>query len=323
MKRRLRTVLVLILLTLFLLLVGPFLVPLPPLTDTLPVSQLADEDSRFVGVNGLEVHYKESGSGSPTLILLHGFGASLFSWHMVMEPLAASGRILAYDRPGFGLTQRPMPGAWSDRNPYSPEAQVDLLVGLMDALGVERAVLVGNSAGGTVAVQTALRYPERVQALVLVDAAIYTGVGAPEWAQPLLATPQMEHLGPLIVRGIRARGRTFIQRAWHDPGAITPEVYAGYEKPLRADNWDRALWELTVAGRSPGLEQRLSELDMPVLVVTGDDDRIVPTAESLRLAQDIPAAGLAVIPACGHVPQEERPEAFLEAVISFLEERLQ
>ena len=322
MKPRGRTVAAVILLTLFLLLVGPFLVPLPPLTDTLPVRQLADEDSRFVQVNGLDVHYKEEGSGEPVLILMHGFGASLFSWHAVMEPLAASGRVIAYDRPGFGLTQRPMPGAWSDQNPYSPEAQVTLLVGLMDALGVERAVLVGNSAGGAVAVHTALRYPERVQALVLVDAAIYTDVCAPAWARPLLATPQMGHLGPLFVRGIRKRGRTFIERAWHDPGRITPDVYAGYEKPLQAENWDRALWELAPACRSLDLEQRLSELSMPVLVVTGDDDRIVPTGESLRLAQDIPAAGLVVFPACGHTPQEECPQAFLEAVLTFLEERL-
>jgi pimeloyl-ACP methyl ester carboxylesterase len=169
-------------------------------------------------------------------------------------------------------------------------------------------------------VHTALTYPERVQALVLVDAAVYTGGGSPDWARPLLATPQMRHLAPLIARRIRAKGRFFIERAWHDPAKITPQVLSGYEKPLQAENWDRALWELTAASHSLELEARLDELSMPVLVVTGDDDRIVPTTESLRLAEAIPGAELVVFPACGHVPQEECPDAFLAAVIPFLEE---
>ena len=86
---------------------------------------------------------------------------------------------------------------------------------------------------------------------------------------------------------------------------------------MQAENWDRALWELTVAGEDPGLAARLDELRMPVLVITGDDDRIVPTEDSLRLAREIPGAKLAVMPACGHVPQEECPAVFLAAVEGF------
>jgi hypothetical protein len=119
------------------LFIGPFLVPVPPLADTRPPGQLADANGRFVEVNGLQVHYKEMGSGEPALILLHGFGANLFSWQVVMEPLAGCGRVIAYDRPAFGLTERPMPGEWSGQNPYSPEAQADLVIGLMDALEVD------------------------------------------------------------------------------------------------------------------------------------------------------------------------------------------
>jgi pimeloyl-ACP methyl ester carboxylesterase len=83
-------------------------------------------------------------------------------------------------------------------------------------------------------------------------------------------------------------------------------------------DWDRALWEFTLASRDLKLSRRLEELRLPVLVITGDDDRIVPTAESLRLAEEIPGAQLAVIPDCGHVPQEECPQRFLQAVQGFL-----
>lgn len=304
-----------------LLLIGPFLVPVPPLKDTVPPEELADPDSRFIELHGIRVHYKEQGAGGPIFLLLHGFGASTFSWREVMGPLASMGRVIAFDRPAFGLTERPMPGEWDGFNPYTPDAQVALTLALMDALNVERAILVGNSAGGTVAVHFALTHPERVQALVLVDPAVYTGGGAPAWLLPLLRTPQARHLGPLLVRRIRQSGMELLNLAWHDPGRLTPEILAGYTKPLRAQNWDRALWELTTASRPLHLERRLQELTMPALVITGEDDRVVPTEQSIRLAGELPNAELVVIPDCGHVPQEECPTAFLEAVKAFLRKR--
>jgi len=90
---------------------------------TLPIEQLADPDSLFVDVDGLEVHYKVAGQGEPTVVLLHGFAASVFSWRKVMEPLSEVGMVVAFDRPAFGLTERPMPGEWGEENPYSPEAR--------------------------------------------------------------------------------------------------------------------------------------------------------------------------------------------------------
>ncbi|MCX7856146.1 MAG: alpha/beta hydrolase [Anaerolineae bacterium] len=316
MKPWLRGLLIALGVLLLLLLVGPFLVPVPPLEGTVPPEQLADPDSRFIEVNSITVHYKTAGSGRPALMLLHGFAASTFSWREVMGPMSEWGTVVAFDRPGFGLTERPT--EWEGPSPYSPEAQADLTVGLMDALGIERAVLVGNSAGGTTALLTALTYPERVEALVLVSPAVYVGGGAPGWVRPLLNTPQMRHLGPLLVRSIQDWGEDFGRSAWHDPTKLTPDIWEGYTKPLRAENWDRALWEVTRASRPLGLEKRLGEVRVPVLVVTGDDDRIVPTQQSIRLAGAIPGAQLVVIPECGHVPQEECPGPFLEAVEAFL-----
>jgi pimeloyl-ACP methyl ester carboxylesterase len=166
--------------------------------------------------------------------------------------------------------------------------------------------------------QTALQYPERVQALILVDPAVYAGGGAPAWTRPILKTPQMNHIGPLIARQIQARGPEFIELAWHDPSKITPEILAGYQKPLQVENWDKALWYLTVSSQDSGLAERVGELTLPTLVITGDDDRIVPTAQSIRLADELPNAILRVIPQSGHVPHEEHPVEFMQAVIEFL-----
>jgi pimeloyl-ACP methyl ester carboxylesterase len=316
--RFLKAFAVVLVVIILILAVVPFFIPVPPLENTSAPSELADPDSQFVEINGLTVHYKQMGQGEPEIVLLHGFGASVFSWREVMEPLSAYGTVIAFDRPAFGLTERPIP-PFDGPNPYTPQFQVDLVLGLMDELGIEQAVLVGNSAGGTVAGNTALAQPDRVSGLIMVDAAVFAGGGSPSWIRPLLQTPQANHLGPLLARSIAGeRGDEFIRTAWHNPDLITEEIYQGYRRPLQVHDWDRALWELTKASRSTELQERLDELDMPVLVVTGDDDRIVPTDESIRLASELPNASLVVFENCGHVPQEECPDAFMEAVGSFL-----
>lgn len=304
---------------LFLVLVGPFLIPVPPLRDTVPPRQLADPDSQFAEVNGIQVHLKVVGQGNPTLLLLHGLAANLLSWQRVLEPLSHAGTVIAFDRAGFGLTSRPMSGEWSGANPYSTQSQVNTAIGLMDRWGVDQAVLIGHSAGGTIAALAALHYPERVRALVLVDPAVYrVARGLPSWLRLLLRTPQMRHLGPLVVRHLPSRRERLIALAWHDPTRATPEVLAGYARPLHAQNWDRALWEFTLAVQSFDLPAHLAEITAPVLVITGDKDRVIPTAQSVRLASELPDARLVIVPECGHIPQEEQPQAFVQATLCFL-----
>ena len=188
----------------------------------------------------------------------------------------------------------------------------------MDSLNVEQAILVGNSAGGSVSVAFALKYPERVQALILVDPALGDyGGRLPAWIMPLMASPQLRRVGPLLVRSIADSGNDTIRLAWHDPSLITPETFEGYRKPLQTYNWDRALYEFTIAART--LDLKLAELKMPVIVIAGDDDRIIPTENSVQASKDIPGSQLVIVPACGHVPHEECPAVFMEAVTGFLE----
>lgn len=301
-------------------LVGPLLLPHPAIPNAVPAEQLADPDGQFIDVNGLRVYTRIKGQGEPALVLLHGLGSSTVSWDDVAGSLSSRQQVIALDRPGFGLTARPMRGEWSGASPYGADAQADMIVGLLDILNVRQAVLVGHSAGGTVAAVTALKYPDRVRALVLVDAAIYQGGGAPAWTQPLLGTPQMRWYGPLLVRYIFGqRGDSLIASAWYNPSKITPERLAAYRRPLRIANWDRAFWEVTLANRPLNLPARLGELKMPALVITGDHDTWVATDLSRRLAGELPQAELAVIQDCGHVPQEEQPTDFLKALTPFLE----
>lgn len=301
--------------------VGPYLVPVPPLRGTRPPHDLADADSLFARLNGLDVHYKAHGEGQPLVVLLHGFGASAFSWRRVLASLGEIGLAVAYDRPAFGLTERPLcRGGWPrGASPYGLGAQVRLVLAMIAHLGAERAVLVGHSAGGALALETAYRFPQAVQGLVLVSPAVYTRTHAPRGLRPLLRTPQARRLGPLAVRAFVSRAAHFLARAYHDPSRITAEDLDGYRAITRANDWDRALWEFVLAAEEPAWSPQRALPDVPLLIMAGDDDRVVPTAQSIRLAHSLPGAGLALIAQCGHMPQEEQPEAFLKHVTAFLE----
>ncbi len=324
MPIRLKATFIILGLLALITLIGPFLVPVPAL-ETVSVARLAEPDSQFTQVDvpeaGLEVHYKLSDEGTadegePPILLLHGFGGSTFSWREVLGELP--GKTIAFDRPGFGLSERPLRGEWR-ANPYTPAAQVELVASLMDALELDKAVLVGNSAGGTLALRVALAHPERVSGLVLTDAAVYEGGGAPNWIRPLLSTPQVNRLGPLVARQFGGEpGLDFLRTAYADPSKLTDEDIAGYQRWTRADNWDAALWELIKASRTVNLAPQLSAIQAPTLVITGAQDTLVTPEQSEQLAETLPNAEFVSLERCGHLPQEECPEAFVEAVSNWL-----
>lgn len=168
------------------------------------------------------------------------------------------------------------------------------------------------------AVRTALAHPERLAALVLVAPVLGGGVPFPDWQRALLATPHGRRLGLLFVRGIAAQGEGILRRSWHDPSRITRDVIAGYLRPLQAQDWDRALLEVAVSARPGPALERLGQINVPVLLIAGSNDRTVPRKSVSHLGERIPGAELVVLPSCGHLPHEEQPGQFLEAVGAFL-----
>ncbi|MFN8414360.1 MAG: alpha/beta hydrolase [Anaerolineales bacterium] len=303
----------------FFVTIGPFLVPVPPLDGLVSEKEFVDSDSKFIEVNNINVHYKEAGTGEKTFILLHGFGSSVYSWRQVIGDFAKLGRVIAYDRPAFGLTERPMPEDWNE-NPYGMKANIELLRGLMDALGIKKAILVGNSAGGGVSVAFALEYPERVESLILVDPGVGGGYGPqfPAWALPLMWTPQMRHLGPLMMRDYQESLPNTIQREWYDQSKLTEEIKTKQLEILKIKNWDRAFYELTFAPAYPELRPLLPQLKVPAIIIAGAEDRLIRSWYFEAISKEIPAP-LVTLPKCGHVPQEECPESFMKEVLKFLQ----
>ena len=309
---------------LVVLLVGPFLIPVNSsgtLTKEEAAAEVWGSESKFVELANQEVHYVTAGNPSSKrlIVLLHGFGASAFSYKDVLAPLGEIGYVIAYDRTGFGFTDRPT--SWSGENPYGIQGQIALLDELVTEFGANKEVIIlGHSAGGNVAATYAEAYPEKVQQLILFAPAIGLA-GAPgasfNW---IFNIPQIDHLGPLLVSTIATSGLDLLYESYVDDSKITDEVLAGYTAPLKVKGWEKAFWLFNKAPRSTNVGERISELKMATLVITGDEDTVVATSDSVLVSQRIPNAKLVEIAGTGHLPNEEKPEEFAREVIKFIEE---
>lgn len=261
-------------------------------------------------------------TNAPLVILIHGSFLSLRSWNEVILPLSNTASIIAYDRPAFGWSSRPLPDPQHAIS-YAPEAQSDLIIALIHKLGFRKAILIGNSTGGTIALLTAIRHPEAVSGLVLVGAMIYSGYATsevPKAIKPMLRlmTPLFSKLMKRLITALYDRN---IKGFWHKPERLGAATLSAYRSDLMHGNWARTFWELFLETHHLHLDRAIPSLPTPALVITGVHDLTVKTDESIRLARELPNATLITIPDCGHLPQEEQPAAFINAVKQFMANR--
>ncbi len=318
MSKKSQTIFFLVIVLLIIILL-PIVVPVPPLNNIQPVEDIKYANSQFEEINGLKVHFIEQGSGGSLILLLHGFGSSTYSWEKVIGDFSQFGTVVAFDRPGFGLSERPLQFESEASNPYGSQFQFEIIKHFMLKYQAEKVTLVGNSAGGTVAIQFAMENPALVDRLILVDPAVYGAGGAPAWIKPLLNTYLANKWGPYFVRTIEDRGLELLKMAWYNPDLISEDDLKNYQKPLMVENWDIGLWQFTKINGENNIAERLTTLELPVLVIAGAEDKIIPVADIRKAADEIPAARYVELESCGHVPQEECPQRFMQAIHSFLE----
>lgn len=303
------------------LLILPLVWPVPPLEGTRSAEDLAGPDAVWLAADELRLHATvrtppQRSAGVPAFVFVHGFASHGRSFVPLLETLGERSPAIAYDRPGFGLSERPQ-GGW-DRNPYGHAAQVDQVLTALDRLGAQRAVLVGSSAGGGITLRTALEHPARVAGLVLLAPDV-SGAGAPSWNRPLLHTPQLDRIGPLLMRQLGGEsGDALYRSAYADPSRIEPAMLEARREGTSVHDWDRGLWEVTQVGRAPDPTGRLDEVEVPVLVLSGDADAIVPPEDSRALAATLPSAHYEELPGCGHLIHEECPEAVAASIGGWL-----
>lgn len=281
-----------------------------------PVSELktrwAQPPSQFVDVAGMQVHLRDEGprDDPAPIVLLHGTSASLHTWQGWTEALRGQRRVIRFDLPGFALTG-PQP-----QDDYSIETYARFVVAMLDHLGVQKVVLGGNSLGGQIAWTTAALYPDRVERLVLVDAAGYSFV--PKSIPFGFQIARMPMLAPLMQRTLpRGMVESSVRSVYGDPAKVTPAlVDLYYDMTLRAGN-RRALG--VRLGQPLAMDaERIATLKVPTLILWGGQDRLIPPENAQRFAKDILGSQLVIFDALGHVPQEEDPAATVAVVKQFL-----
>jgi pimeloyl-ACP methyl ester carboxylesterase len=301
--------------------VVPFLIPVQT-TGTATYKEVAGEGATFATAQGIDIYYEKTDfvcqedkecSNPPVIFLMHGFGANTFSYREVIEPLSQLGDVIAYDRPGFGLSERPT--SWEGENPYGSIGQDLILDELIAQFASGRdVILVGHSAGGTLAAQYVVDNKDAIQGLILISPAILSTGGSPSWLNWIFSIPQLDHLGPLLVSSIASSGMDLLNESWYNKDLITEEVKAGYREPLSVIGWEEGFWEFNRAPRAFDIKDRLDEINVPTLLLTGDTDTVVATADTEALANLIKDSVLFVIPNSGHLAQEETPEDTMKAI---------
>ncbi len=273
----------------------------------------AGAPSRFVVVKGQRVHVRDEGPRDDPipLLLIHGTSASLHTWDGWAAALRAERRVIRFDLPGFGLTG---PNPTGD---YSDASYARFVVDVADVLGVQRFAVAGNSLGGEVAWRTALLVPQRVDKLILVDAAGYAFV--PE-SIPLGFRLANSPLTAWLAQWALPRSMvaSSVRNVYGDPSKVSADLVERYfELTLREGNRRALAQRLQQLDRGVGAP-RIRELKLPTLILWGGRDRLIPPDSARRFAADISGSELVMFDALGHVPHEEDPQASVTPVRRFL-----
>lgn len=281
-----------------------------------PGGPLPALDARHVRVGKQDVAVLSSGTG-PDVVCIHGLGASRTSFLELGHRLASSYRVHLVDLPGFGASSTPIRAA------YDAAWFADHILGVLDQLRIDRAYLVGNSMGGRVAIEAALRAPERVRALgLLAPAVAFVRRGF----HPLvrLARPELGVLPHGIRRGIVEKQ---LLSFFAEPDAIDPAladaIVEEFKERQRSPAARAALYSaarriyLEAPFGKDGFYPRLAQLEVPALFVWGSHDRLVPAAFARHIREWLPDAQQIVLDGCGHVPQVEHPELTEELLQGF------
>jgi len=279
----------------------------------------------YLRVGGLQVHHVYGGAGELPVLFVHGLGsAGYLEWRFTLPAVAHRHRVLALDLPGFGRSDQPRDG-------YGIPMFADVVEGYIRALGI-RPALVGTSMGGRVALEVALRSPDLLRKVVLVDA---LGVVRPNVQPfyPLVLLPRvgetvlglmreaLQHLPPVT---IQRYARRFVE----EPEDVERVMDAGFLASMRemysTEGYARA-YASTVraladpdARRSTGQLARLAGTRLPVLLIWGEGDRLLPAERAREAVRTLPGARLEVIERAGHTPQAERPDRFNRVLEDFL-----
>lgn len=294
---------------LVLFLVFLFINYAPDKSPELLKQQWAYDNSSFVEIKGMPVHYRINGSGHP-LVLIHGTGASLHTWERWTELLAADFKVISLDMPAFGLTGPNPTGE------YSLEFYAQFLDDFLNEIGVDQPYIAGNSLGGGIAWRYAVMFPDKVKKLVLLDASGYPSDKAPPLAFQLAKSKFWSTI--LLNFTPKSLFEKSLKEVYYNDELVTPELIDRYYQfYLRTGNRQAFIDRVrSVRYSDPAL---IKTIRCPTLIIWGETDEWVPVSNAYKFEKDIPGAELIVYEKVGHLPMEEIPEQTSRDLKTFLQ----
>lgn len=266
-------------------------------------------------INSIQIFYHDHGAGRP-LVMLHGFGASSYSWRHLTAGLSSRFRLISMDLKGFGLSDKPL-----DEH-YTIEDQADIVTGFIQDSDLDDVVLVGHSFGGAVALLASLKEKEagnrRITSLVLISAAGFNQQ-LPCFIR-MLRTPILKYF-PLVLLPKTLTAKMILKKAFYDDTKITTdmiEAYAGYMDLPGAYHALTMTAKKIIPENIGEITAAYPSIDVPALLIWGAKDEIVPAEVGRRLEGALRNAKLHIMQDCGHVPQEECPEQTIDLIARFL-----
>ncbi|GER07229.1 alpha/beta hydrolase [Iodidimonas muriae] len=285
----------------------------PDLDRALLTEYYAKAPSRFLDLPaGGRIHYRDYGpADAPPVVLVHGSGSSLHSWEGWADSLVPQFRVITLDLPAHGLTGR-IPG--DDYGISGMTAAIDAIV---DATGLERFVLGGNSMGGKMSIAYALQHPQKIAGLILIDSSGYYPETMPPRSVPLAftlaRTPVLRHLMTWITP--RAIIRDGLKNVMADKQRVTETLVDRYWHLLLMEGSREAMMEYFA---TPDVPVDPSRIISPTLILWGGKDTLLPPEVGAALAEQIPQAHLLVYEDLGHIPMEEDPQRTAHDAMAFL-----
>jgi pimeloyl-ACP methyl ester carboxylesterase len=268
-----------------------------------------DSPADLRSVGPWQLHVRQSGPpDAPAVVLLHGFGSSLHTWDAWAQGLARTHRVVRVDLPGSGLSP---PDPAQD---YRDERSLDMLLALMDSLGLQRSSWVGHSMGGRIAWTLAARFPERVDKLVLVAPDGFASFGF-EYGKPMEVPATLGLMRHVLPKPLL---RMNLKSAYARPEALSDAVTTRYHNLILAPGARQAMLDRL---RQTVLQEPLPllrQIKAPSLLVWGEADAMIPVSNAQDYLQAIEGSRLVSWPQVGHLPQEEAAESSLQAVADFL-----
>lgn len=263
----------------------------------------------MVPVGPWRLHVRDSGpKDAPAVLMLHGFGASLHTWDDWAKSLSDDHRVIRLDLPGHGLSEPDPAGDYTD------ERSLQLVIALMDQLGVARASIVGHSIGGRMAWRFAASHPQRTDKLVLVapDGFASPGFEYGKAAEVPAVLGLMRYVMPRSVL------RMNLAPAYANPAALTDEVTTRYHDLMLAPGARNAMLMRLQQTVLTDPRPMLASITAPTLLVWGAADAMIPAANAQDYLRAVKGSRLATFPGVGHLPQEEAAQASLKPVADFL-----